>query len=77
LRELESSPETFAYPYGDTDPAVEHLVGGCGFTIGVSTRGGLSSLADSALSLPRIEIGGTTELAEFALALSGKLEAGG
>ncbi|HSE65954.1 MAG TPA: polysaccharide deacetylase family protein, partial [Gemmatimonadales bacterium] len=57
--------DAFAYPYGDTDPVVEHLVGASGFQIGLTTRPGPAGPRDSALALPRIEISGEDDLASF------------
>ncbi len=49
----------FAYPYGNVDKIVEHLVGAIGYTFGVSYESKFSNFEDSLLSLPRIQI--TTE----------------
>ncbi|MEG3941724.1 sulfotransferase [Microcoleus sp. S36b_A3] len=53
---LEKSVKCFAYPYGDVDKIVEHLIGATGYTFGVSYRSKFSSLDDSLMSLPRIQI---------------------
>ena len=58
-------PEAFAYPYGDHDEVVEHLIGACGFSLGVTTRADHAQLADLALALPRIEVSGSMDLAGF------------
>jgi len=55
-RGLEKSIKCFAYPYGDVDKIVEHLIGASGYTFGVSYRSKLSSFEDSLMSLPRLEI---------------------
>jgi peptidoglycan/xylan/chitin deacetylase (PgdA/CDA1 family)/2-polyprenyl-3-methyl-5-hydroxy-6-metoxy-1,4-benzoquinol methylase len=55
----------FAYPYGDTDGVVRHLIGACGYVFGVSCRPDLSRFHDSLLELPRIEIVGSDGLEEF------------
>ena len=57
--------ESFAYPHGDTDPIVEHLVGACGFQAGLTCRPGPAGPRDSALALPRIEVSGEDDLAAF------------
>ncbi|MEG3918839.1 sulfotransferase [Microcoleus sp. T3_A4] len=55
-RELEKPVKCFAYPYGDVDPIVAHLIGASGYTFGVSYTLNLSSFEDSLLSLPRIQV---------------------
>lgn len=55
----------FAYPYGDVDQVVQHLIGACGYVFGLSCRPGLSSFQDSLLALPRIEVTGSDRLQEF------------
>jgi peptidoglycan/xylan/chitin deacetylase (PgdA/CDA1 family) len=65
-RELKVPIRAFAYPYGDVDPVVQHLIGACGYVFGLSCQPGLSGLRDSLLMLPRIEVTGSTGLAEFA-----------
>jgi peptidoglycan/xylan/chitin deacetylase (PgdA/CDA1 family) len=69
-RELGTSIHAFAYPYGDFDPVVEHLIGACGYTSGFSCRSGHSKLQDSLLALPRIEVMGSDNLQEFVKKLS-------
>jgi peptidoglycan/xylan/chitin deacetylase (PgdA/CDA1 family) len=64
-RNIGRTVTAFAYPYGDSDPVVEHLVGGCGFLTGVTCRPGRSALQDRPLRLPRIEITGTDTLTDF------------
>ncbi len=59
----------FAYPYGDTDPVVQHLIGACGYSFGISCKPGLSQMQDSLLVLPRIEVKGTDGLCEFVVQL--------
>lgn len=68
-RFLEKRIRAFAYPYGDFDPIVQHLIGACGYTIGLSCRSGLSSFNDSLLALPRLEIKGSDNLQDFILKL--------
>ncbi|MEG4575937.1 sulfotransferase [Microcoleus sp. N3A4] len=55
-RELEKSVKCFAYPYGDVDPIVAHLIGASGYTFGVSYRSKFSSFDDALLSLPRLQV---------------------
>lgn len=55
----------FAFPYGDVDPAVEHLVGACGYTFGLKVRAGKSELSDALLDLPRIEVLGDDRFKDF------------
>jgi peptidoglycan/xylan/chitin deacetylase (PgdA/CDA1 family) len=55
-RGLGKSIKCFAYPYGDVDKIVEHLIGASGYTFGVSYRSKLSSFDDSLMSLPRLQV---------------------
>jgi peptidoglycan/xylan/chitin deacetylase (PgdA/CDA1 family)/2-polyprenyl-3-methyl-5-hydroxy-6-metoxy-1,4-benzoquinol methylase len=61
--------DAFAYPYGAVDPAVEHLVGACGYTFGLTCRTGRSRLVDTALDLPRIEVSGVASFDAFVRSL--------
>ncbi len=69
-RKLGKSLQAFAYPYGDTDRVVQHLIGACGYVFGLSCRSGLSSFQESLLALPRIEVCGFDSLQEFVAKLS-------
>ena len=60
----------FAYPYGDTDHVVQHLIGACGYLFGLSCRAALSSFDDSLIALPRIEVGGLDCFQDFVAKLS-------
>jgi peptidoglycan/xylan/chitin deacetylase (PgdA/CDA1 family) len=60
----------FAYPFGDTDRVVQHLIGACGYIFGLSCRPGLSRVEDSLLALPRIEVTGSDRFREFIAKLS-------
>jgi len=64
-RELQVSIKAFAYPYGDFDEVVEHLIGACGYIYGLTCQPGHSRLNNSLLSLPRIEIKGSNSFPEF------------
>jgi len=55
-RGLEKSVKCFAYPYGDFDPIVAHLIGASGYTFGVSYTSSFSSFDDALLSLPRLQV---------------------
>lgn len=55
-RGLEKSVKCFAYPYGDVDPIVAHLIGASGYTFGVSYKLNYSSFDDALLSLPRLQV---------------------
>ena len=71
LEEALAEPvQAFCYPYGLHDPVVGHLVGGCGYLYGLAVRGGLSTLRDDALALPRQEISGYDTLEDFIAKLS-------
>ena len=69
-REIGVRVTAFAYPHGDEDPAVQHLVGACGYLYGLSCRPGASALADPLLALRRIEVRGDDTLADFILKLA-------
>ena len=69
-QELGHPVTTFAYPHGAEDPAVQLLVGGCGFQYALSGRPGPSNLTDPLLALPRIEITGDDTLTSFIHKLS-------
>ncbi|MEM7028478.1 MAG: glycosyltransferase [Chloroflexota bacterium] len=62
--------DAFAYPYGDVDAVVQNLVGGCGFTVGVTHDPRQSTWDDTLLSLPRLRI----ERADTIVSFSQKLE---
>lgn len=64
-RELEQTVSAFAYPYGDHDVAIQHLVGACGYEQGFTCQPGRARLHDSPLSQPRIEICGDDDLTAF------------
>jgi peptidoglycan/xylan/chitin deacetylase (PgdA/CDA1 family) len=69
-RELGVPIKAFAYPYGDVDQVVQHLIGACGYIYGLSCRRDLSSFQDSLLALPRIEVTGSDGLQKFIKQLS-------
>jgi peptidoglycan/xylan/chitin deacetylase (PgdA/CDA1 family) len=64
-RGLGTALKAFAYPYGDVDPVVQHFIGACGYTFGLSHRPGLSRFQDALLALPRIEVTGSDSLQDF------------
>ncbi|MEG5059416.1 sulfotransferase [Microcoleus sp. A2-C5] len=55
-RGLGKSVRYFAYPYGDVDKIVEHLIGASGYTFGVSYKSNFSNFDDNLMSLPRIQV---------------------
>ncbi len=55
----------FAYPYGATDPVVQHLTGACGYRFGLTCRSESARFQDPLVALPRIEIPGGLDLAGF------------
>jgi len=67
---LSQTPKAFAYPYGDTDTVMQHLIGACGYVFGLTCKPGLSRFQDSLLALPRIEVRGYDDLQEFVAKLS-------
>lgn len=64
-RELGITIRAFAYPYGDADHVVQHLIGACGYVYGLSAKQDLSKFQDPLLALPRIEITGSDKLQDF------------
>jgi peptidoglycan/xylan/chitin deacetylase (PgdA/CDA1 family) len=60
----------FAYPYGDEDPVIQHLVGASGFVYGLTTRPWRARLDESLLILPRLEVCGDDDLSAFSAKLS-------
>ncbi|MEG4171063.1 MULTISPECIES: sulfotransferase [unclassified Microcoleus] len=66
-RGLEKSVKCFAYPYGDVDPIVAHLIGASGYTLGVSYQLNFSSFDDNLMSLPRIKVTGENFLWQLGL----------
>ena len=69
-------PLAFAYPYGDKNPAVQQLVGACGYAYAFSTQSRPSRYTDDLLDLPRIEIAGQDEVEQFVARLSASRAAG-
>jgi peptidoglycan/xylan/chitin deacetylase (PgdA/CDA1 family)/2-polyprenyl-3-methyl-5-hydroxy-6-metoxy-1,4-benzoquinol methylase len=64
-RELGQPVASIAYPYGDADGAVQHLMGACGYTSGLTCVPGRAQLHESPLALPRLDVSGTGGLTEF------------
>lgn len=62
---LERPVQVFAYPYGEFDPVVQHLVGACGYLFGAGGWLRLSGFSDPFLGLPRVEIMPSDGLMEF------------
>jgi peptidoglycan/xylan/chitin deacetylase (PgdA/CDA1 family) len=69
--ELGGPIDAFAYPYGDCDAAVQHAVGACGYTFGLTAQSRAAAPRDALLALPRIEVHGGWSFAEFVAALHG------
>jgi peptidoglycan/xylan/chitin deacetylase (PgdA/CDA1 family) len=69
-QELERPITAFAYPYGDEDPVVRHLIGACGYLFGLTCRMKRAGLWNPLLGLPRIEILGSDSFREFVLKLT-------
>jgi peptidoglycan/xylan/chitin deacetylase (PgdA/CDA1 family) len=66
-RELGTVTQSVAFPYGISDGRVRRLLAESGYRIGLSAAGGLSTLADDPMQLPRIEIFGDDDADAFAL----------
>ena len=64
-RGLKKAVTAFAYPHGSEDQAVQHLIGACGYIVGLSCRPGPSKFNDPLLALPRIEITGSDDIRDF------------
>ena len=65
-RELDRPVSAFAYPFGDHDAAIQHLVGACGYDQGFTCfPSGRASLNGRLLNQPRIEVFGSDDLAAF------------
>jgi peptidoglycan/xylan/chitin deacetylase (PgdA/CDA1 family)/GT2 family glycosyltransferase/2-polyprenyl-3-methyl-5-hydroxy-6-metoxy-1,4-benzoquinol methylase len=69
-RELGEPVSAFAYPYGDEDHIVQHIIGACGYTFGLTCRSARAGLWESLLALPRIEILGSDNFRDFVLKLN-------
>ncbi|MBD2069390.1 glycosyltransferase [Leptolyngbya sp. FACHB-671] len=69
-RELGHLVKTFAYPHGAEDRVIQHLIGACGYSFGLSCRSGLCGLQEPLLALPRIEITGSDKLRDFVAKLN-------
>jgi peptidoglycan/xylan/chitin deacetylase (PgdA/CDA1 family) len=69
--QLGSAPTAIAYPYGDSDGAIAHLMGACGYTFGLTADEGHAELAHSLLLMPRIEVRGDRRFEDFARKLEG------
>jgi peptidoglycan/xylan/chitin deacetylase (PgdA/CDA1 family)/2-polyprenyl-3-methyl-5-hydroxy-6-metoxy-1,4-benzoquinol methylase/GT2 family glycosyltransferase len=68
-RELGEPVSAFAYPYGDEDHVVQHIIGACGYTFGLTCRSARAGLWESLLALPRIEILGSDSFRDFVVKL--------
>jgi peptidoglycan/xylan/chitin deacetylase (PgdA/CDA1 family) len=67
IREIVGEPvSSIAYPHGDQDPIVRHLIGACGYTFGLTCERRSARYSDPLLALPRIEVDGSFTLEEFA-----------
>ncbi len=55
-RGLGKSVRYFAYPYGDVDKIVEHLIGASGYSFGVSYGSNFSNFDNCLMSLPRLQV---------------------
>jgi peptidoglycan/xylan/chitin deacetylase (PgdA/CDA1 family)/2-polyprenyl-3-methyl-5-hydroxy-6-metoxy-1,4-benzoquinol methylase len=60
-----NSINAFAYPYGQTDQVIQHLIGACGYIFGLTCNPGKARLQDSLIALPRIEVLGSDGLEDF------------
>jgi len=65
LEQLGRPIRSFAYPYGDHDRVVRHLVGAAGFSFGLTCEEGKASLWDNAMQLKRLTILSGDDFASF------------
>ena len=70
-KRLHRPHNAIACSYGEGSPAVEHLIGACGFVYGLVDRGARAGYDHSLLSLPRIQIVASDTLADFGAKLEG------
>jgi peptidoglycan/xylan/chitin deacetylase (PgdA/CDA1 family) len=64
-RELGQPVTALTYPLGETDPAVQHLVGACGYTVALTRQRRRSRLHDDPLALPSFEVSGYDPMSVF------------
>jgi hypothetical protein len=64
-RQLERPIDMIAYPYGDTDSIVAHLASAVGYRFGFSCQPHKAGFQDDLLLLPRIEVSGLQNFAQF------------
>lgn len=57
--------QAFCYPFGDSNPIIRHLIGACGYELGLSLGLRRSGLNEDLLNLSRIEIEGTDSIKNF------------
>jgi peptidoglycan/xylan/chitin deacetylase (PgdA/CDA1 family)/2-polyprenyl-3-methyl-5-hydroxy-6-metoxy-1,4-benzoquinol methylase len=60
---------SLAYPFGQYEPWLLHLAGTCGYLDAVTTRSMLSTLEDTDLALPRVEVDGRAGIDDFVRSL--------
>jgi peptidoglycan/xylan/chitin deacetylase (PgdA/CDA1 family) len=68
--ELQVPVTSLAYPFGRSSPLVAHVLAGCGYLHGLSSRPCRSSLHDHPLALPRIEVPAGDDLTAFVARLN-------
>jgi glycosyltransferase involved in cell wall biosynthesis len=61
---------SFAYPFGDHDPAIARLLGACGLNYCVTCRSALAECTDPLTMLPRLEVCGDAPLKDLVAKLS-------
>jgi peptidoglycan/xylan/chitin deacetylase (PgdA/CDA1 family) len=63
---LGSSITSIAYPYGETDGAVQALAGACGYVYGLTCEPRVTERNDRLLALPRLEVPRQLQIKGFA-----------
>lgn len=58
--------DIIAFPWGRSDPAGREALRRGGYSVGLTTEGGASTLTDDPLHLPRIEVFGSDDIETFA-----------
>ena len=65
LKATGTAPDAVIYPYGIEDMAACRAFEHAGFSIGFGTRGGVATMLDDPMRLPRVDVNGLEGLDEF------------
>ncbi|MCP5100811.1 MAG: polysaccharide deacetylase family protein, partial [Chloroflexi bacterium] len=61
---------SIAYPYGDMDELVQHLIGAAGYVHAVTTYHAFCEFSNDLIAMPRLEVKGDDTIADFAAILN-------